>query len=621
MKRIKDMLAFLGRLDRGLYPIMLFGALLETLAGYGVLLISSTVLNLLTAGEDEETILTLTAVMTLGFGLLQWLKSAVNLHKNYRMTRLVYRYQQFVTSQVFQAPYWYLEQEDFVETLNQVQQNEDVYDLTASILNKVYDIARNTFSVLVAAVSFIQLFGTVKNLGDSVFLVSMLILAIFLLIVSSTGCIVWLRKKNAQSLEKLTEDMVRKNKAAMYLVNHIIARYPVGKHIRLYGMQERLLQEEEKQDRGFEELNTNMDRLEMKPALAGDVSSVILSGMIYLTVSAVALAGGLSAGSVIWYAGVVQQLLDSVRQLINMASFLYSDCTRQQALFRLTDFIKEKTEKHEDTAGKRHEKDAVLTGERHEETSVKGTLAGTEYHCLEFENVSFSYPDTEKLVLQNVNLRLSGRERVALVGRNGCGKSTMIKLICRLYDPTEGRILLDGVDIRKIPRKEYTDFLSVVFQDYQIFAATLGENIALAAGAEPSRIRNAAEKVGLKITRPDTPLRRDLDEKGIEVSGGEGQKIALARALYKDAPMVLLDEPTASLDPISESEIYEKFHALVEGKLALFISHRLSSCRFCDRILVLQDGKIVQDGSHDTLEAQEGGLYREMWQAQSQYYV
>ena len=225
------------------------------------------------------------------------------------------------------------------------------------------------------------------------------------------------------------------------------------------------------------------------------------------------------------------------------------------------------------------------------------------------------------MVLQNLDLRLSGRERVALVGRNGCGKSTLIKLICRLYDPTEGRILLDGVDIRKIPRKEYASFLSVVFQDYQIFAATLGENIALAAGADPSQIQNSAKKVGLKYTHPDTPLRRDLDEKGIEVSGGEGQKIALARALYKNAPMVLLDEPTASLDPISESEIYEKFHSLVEGKLAMFISHRLSSCRFCDRILVLQDGKIIQDGSHEILEAQQGGLYREMWQAQSQYYT
>ena len=600
MKRIKDMLAFCGRLDRGFYPVMLLGALLETLTGFGILLISSTILNLLAAGKDAETILTLTAAMTLGFGLLQWIKNAVNQYKNYRMTRLVYRYQQFITEQVLQAPYQYLEQEKFVETLNQVRQNEDVYDLTGSILNKVYEIARNSFSVLVAAFSFLQLFGTVKHLGDSVFLVTMLILALFLLIVSSTGYIVWRRKKNAQSMEKLMEEMVQRNKVAMYLINDVIARYPVGKHIRLYGMQERLLQEEEKQDRGFEEMNTNIDRLEIKPGLAGDISSVAISAMIYLTVSAVALAGGLGAGSVIWYAGVVQQLLDCVRQLINTVSFLYSDCTRQQALFQLIDLTKTKKET---PAG--------------QECHIKPLPE----HCLEFENVSFAYPDTEKMVLQNLDLRLSGRERVALVGRNGCGKSTLIKLICRLYDPTEGRILLDGVDIRKIPRKEYASFLSVVFQDYQIFAATLGENIALAAGADPSQIQNSAKKVGLKYTHPDTPLRRDLDEKGIEVSGGEGQKIALARALYKNAPMVLLDEPTASLDPISESEIYEKFHSLVEGKLAMFISHRLSSCRFCDRILVLQDGKIIQDGSHEILEAQQGCLYREMWQAQSQYYT
>lgn len=162
--------------------------------------------------------------------------------------------------------------------------------------------------------------------------------------------------------------------------------------------------------------------------------------------------------------------------------------------------------------------------------------------------------------------------------------------------------------------------MSVVFQDFQIFAATLGENIALGRKLKEAGIQKVIEEVDLGIMESDTPLRRDLEENGIEISGGEGQKIAIARALYKDAPMVILDEPTASLDPISESEIYEKFNSLVGGKLALFISHRLSSCRFCDRILVLQGGNIVQDGSHEELSAQSGGLYQKMWEAQSQYY-
>lgn len=610
MKAIKNVLSFFGRLDRGLYPVLLLAALLETLEGFGILLISSTILNRLAAGADMESVLTVTAVMILGYGVLHFLRTAIVRHRDYRKMRLHYRYRQYVVKQVLRVPYWCLEKEGFVETVEQVRQNDRVYGLTLTILDKVYGIIKNCFSVLVAIVSFVQLFGVVKGLGENAFLVGMLILGLFVLIIVSTGYIVWRRKRNAESMVQLMERIVKLNKVAMYLSNEVIYCYPMGKHIRLYGMQERILQDEKKKIAGFDNLGVHMNRLELKPGLAGDISSIVISGMIYLTVSAVAMAGSLGVGSIIWYAGVVQQLLEAVRQMVSTVSELYSDCTRQQVLFRMADIAKE------ETAGTEHVKQS-------------------EEHILEFEDVSFAYPGTDRLVLEHVNLRLSGKERVALVGQNGCGKSTLIKLICRLYEPSEGRILLDGVDIRKIAREEYMDFLAVVFQDYQIFAATLGENIALgikdvalgtqnvAMGtqADEAGIRKAIEEIELGITEPDTPLRRDLEENGIEVSGGEGQKIAIARALYKDAPMVILDEPTAALDPLAESGIYEKFGALVQGKLAMFISHRLSSCRFCDRILVLQGGKIVQDGSHEELAGQEGGLYREMWEAQRQYYV
>lgn len=596
MKRIKDVLTFFAGLDRGFYPILLLAALLETLEGFGVLLISSTILTQLVAGAGLETILTVTIAMTLGYGILHWLQILVARHKGYRQQRLHYRYWSYVTKQVFQVPYWYLEKEDFVETLGQVRENDRIYNLSMSILDTSYGIARSCFSVLVAFLSFLQLFGAVRGLGKSAFLVGMLILGLFVLIVFSTGYIVWQRKQSAEEMVSFMEEVVKQNKIAMYLLNEVIASYPMGKHIRIYGMQERLRQEGKKENACFKDLVAHQNRMEVKPRLAGDLSSVAISGMIYLTVSAVAMAGGLEVGSIIWYAGVVQQLLESVRQLVGQASELYGYCTRQQVIFGLTKAVQE-----------------VDSGEQ--------DLPCGENHTLEFENVSFAYPGSERMVLEHVNLRLSGRERVALVGRNGSGKSTLIKLICRLYEPSEGRILLDGVDIRKISREAYMDFLSVVFQDYQIFAATLGENIAMKSDADKGRVEEAIGKIGLKLTEQDMPLRRDLEADGVEVSGGEGQKIAIARALYKDAPMVILDEPTAALDPFSESEIYEKFGTLVEGKLAMFISHRLSSCRFCDRILVLQDGKIVQDGSHEVLAGQEGGLYREMWEAQRQYYV
>lgn len=595
MNQVKKVLSFYGGLDRGLYPVLLLTALLETLEGFGVLLISSTILNRLASGAGLEEVLAVTVTMVLGYGVLHYLSGLVVRHKDYRQLRLCYRYQQFVVKQVFQVPYWYLEKEGFVETVEQVKQNEQVYGLTFAIMGKAYGIVKDCFSVLVALVSFRQLFGAVKRLSDTAFLVGTLILVLFLLILVSTGYIVWRRKRNAESMVQLMEDVVKRNKTAMYLVSEVIARYPMGKHIRLYGMQGRLLQEEKKQIAGFDNLAVHMNRLEIKPAFAGDISSIAISGMIYLTVSAVAMAGRLGVGSIIWYAGVVQQLLESIRQLVSMVSELYSDCTRQQVLFQLAYAAKE---------------EALGTGH----------VRKLENHILEFEDVSFAYPDSERMVLEHVSLKLSGKERVALVGQNGCGKSTLIKLICRLYEPSSGRILLDGVDIREICREEYMDFLAVVFQDYEIFAATLGENVSLALKADEAGVQKVIKEMELGITGTDTPLRRDLEEDGIEVSGGEGQKIAIARALYKDAPMVILDEPTAMLDPLAESGIYEKFGTLVKGKLAMFISHRLSSCRFCDRILVLQGGRIVQDGSHEELTARDG-LYREMWEAQRQYYV
>ncbi len=609
MKQIKSVLSFFGRLDKGLYPVLLLTALLETLEGFGVLLISSAILNRLAKGAEFAEILTEAAVMVLGYGVLYYLRNVAIRYRGYRELRLYYRYRRFVVEQTFQVPYWCLEKADFVETVEQIRQNDQIYDLTLMITSRTYQIAKDCFSVLVAFVSFLQLFGAVRGLGESVFLVGMLILGLFFLIIASTGYIVWRRKKNVESTAQLTEELVKRNKVGMYLVNHVIANYPLGKHIRLYDMQEKMRQEEKKQSAGFDNLLAHINRLEIKPGLVGDVSSVAISGVIYLIVSAVAMAGRLGVGSILWYAGVVRQLLESIRQMISTASELYSDCVRQQVLFRLTDVVKE------NESGPK-----CLSDAGKEEAVGNEHVAQKDNHVLEFVDVSFAYPDTDRLVLEHVDLRLSGKERVALVGQNGCGKSTLIKLICRLYEPTEGKILLDGVDIREIDRTEYTDFLAVVFQDFQIFASSLGENIAMTAQADERKVREAIEKTELGITNPLTPLRRNLEKEGIEVSGGEGQKIAIARALYKDAPLVILDEPTASLDPLAESGIYEKLGTLVAGKMAIFISHRLSSCRFCDRILVLEGGKIVQDGRHEILASTEG-LYREMWEAQRQYYV
>lgn len=246
---------------------------------------------------------------------------------------------------------------------------------------------------------------------------------------------------------------------------------------------------------------------------------------------------------------------------------------------------------------------------------------------IEFRNVSFGYPGTEQYALRDFSLKIRVGERMAIVGMNGSGKTTMIKLLCRLYDPQEGEILLNGVDIRKFDREEYVKLFSVVFQDFGLLSMPLGQNVASSMDVDRELALDCLRKAGLgervdQLSKGlDTFLYQDIADDGVEISGGEAQKVALARALYKDAPFVLLDEPTASLDPLSEYEIYSGFDAMTGNKTAIYISHRLSSCRFCDDIAVFHEGRLVQRGSHEELLKDEQGKYYELWHAQAQYYT
>lgn len=245
---------------------------------------------------------------------------------------------------------------------------------------------------------------------------------------------------------------------------------------------------------------------------------------------------------------------------------------------------------------------------------------------IEFKNVSFRYTGSEDFALKDINLNLKVGERLAVVGQNGSGKTTFIKLLCRLYDPTEGEIHMNDFNIRKYDYRQYLDLFSVVFQDYNLLAMPLGNNVASAANWDAVKAEQMLDEVGFgerykeMPKKLETSLYKNFDEEGVNVSGGEAQKIALARALYKDAPFIILDEPTAALDPIAEAEIYSKFDEIVGDKTAIYISHRLSSCRFCDKIAVFDKGRIVQVGTHEELLQNEQGKYYELWNAQACYY-
>ncbi len=335
----------------------------------------------------------------------------------------------------------------------------------------------------------------------------------------------------------------------------------------------------------------------------GSFPSGIVECGAYLIVALLALGGTLTVGSVIRFAGCLRNIFSELSELAYKLPQLALGARRQASTL---EFLNIADEMHK---GK-------LPLEKRNDNLYR----------IQFRDVSFKYPNAEQYALRHFSMELKVGEKLAIVGMNGSGKTTMIKLLCRLYDPQEGEILLNGVDIRKFRHEEYSRLFSVVFQDYQLFSFPLGENVAVSGAYDEKRVKKCLEGAGMGARLAElkqgihTYLHKDYED-GVEFSGGETQKVAIARSIYKTAPFVLLDEPTAALDPLAEYEIYKRFDEIVEDKTAIYISHRLSSCRFCDKIAVFHEGRLIQQGTHEELVKDQAGKYYEMWNAQAQYYV
>lgn len=339
-------------------------------------------------------------------------------------------------------------------------------------------------------------------------------------------------------------------------------------------------------------------------AAAGNAVSVLFTGVVYAFVCLKALAGAFGLGAVTQYVASIMKVSNGMSSLV--AAF--GDMRNNAAFLELTyEFLDIPNNMYQGS----------LTVEKRRDRKYQ----------VEFRNVSFKYPGSESYVLRNVNMKFDIGRRLAVVGMNGSGKTTFIKLLCRLYDPTEGEILLNGIDIRKYNYREYMDIFSVVFQDFQLFGLKLGENVASGVNYDRELVVDCLEKAGFSDrlagmkNGTETYLYKDYDKDGVDLSGGEAQKIAIARALYKNAPFIILDEPTAALDPVAEAEIYSKFDQIAGDKTAIYISHRLSSCKFCDEIAVFHEGAVIQQGTHAELVADVTGKYYELWHAQAQYYA
>ena len=263
-----------------------------------------------------------------------------------------------------------------------------------------------------------------------------------------------------------------------------------------------------------------------------------------------------------------------------------------------------------------------------EETKQTGEkMFRGDVETIEFKNVTFTYPNAEQPVLKNISFLVKKGEKISIVGLNGAGKSTLVKLICRMYKADSGEILVNGRNIYEYDYLSYMDTISAVFQDYRLFNFSIAENISCQMkDADTERIETLVDEVGLAEKLEELPdgvfsrFGKEYDKDGIELSGGQGQKIAIARALYKEASMVILDEPASALDPIAEAEIYEKFNNLVEDKTAIYISHRMSSSVFCGKILIIDGGTVADYDTHENLMKKTESLYYKLFNSQAENY-
>lgn len=427
--------------------------------------------------------------------------------------------------------------------------------------------------------------------------------AYMIFVVIVFGILSYFSVDKAAKMDKyLTNDSVsHKNRKKDYF-NRISRDFSYGKDIRLYSVQQKILKTQKDVN---EELHFHVCKARnvwLKSGVFTGTLDMLREGVMYIGLVFAILKKGLLISDFTLYVGCVHQFAGTFHNVMNIYAKM-RQCNREVNDYRTwNEFIDE------------------------QEASGVDVKCAKDYE-IKFENVSFAYPGTDKLTLKNLNLTISPKQKLAIVGLNGAGKTTFVKLLLKLYEPTSGRILLNGVDIRKYNTKSYYKLFAPVFQDMECYAFTLAENVSMKPGdiTDKKFVSECIRKAGLgnKLDEwksgVDTNLLKILHNDGIILSGGERQKLALARALYKNAPIVVLDEPTAALDAMAESKMYEDFDKLVSGKMAIYISHRLASTRFCDVIAMFEDGELVEYGNHNELMIADG-RYQRMFDMQANYY-
>lgn len=570
--------------------------LLGWCSGYWSIYFSARLLDEILTNRNPERLLFLVVCLLGGTILLDGLTRCMYILLDVKGYQFNAKEQLFMAKKIGEMDYVLLEEEPVHRLYKQVVREtyNDGRNLIA-LRQRIPSLITNMISSIIA---LILIWDSLKSMAESG---GKLVILIFIALAG-----LWITSRNSMKetaayskmQNKISESCLQRDGYCDYL-----AEYEKGKEIRIFGIGpliiNRLMAAHHFNNRALEQWRHGV----IPYQLAGGLASQGTNAMVRIFFVTAALAGKISLGGMTQCMESFFSLMSAVRNVFSNITDIWLNADYLERYFSFLDMPSQMRK-------------GILPVEKR--MDMEYTIA--------FEHVTFRYPGSDTDALHDINLEFRAGEKLAVVGMNGSGKSTFIKLLCRLYDPTEGRILMNGIDIRRYQYEEYMQLFSVVFQDFKLFSFGLGENVAVAESYLDEKIENAMNKAGLEdfLVRQQkglqTVLYRDFDEDGLEISGGEAQKIALARAVCKGAPFVLLDEPTAALDPLAEYEIYKRFNDLVADRTTVYISHRMSSCRFCGDIAVFHEGRLIQRGNHETLMKQTDGKYYELWQAQAQYY-
>lgn len=594
IKRFFRMVIYCERTERFCVLDSIFSNLLEVIRPFFLLYLSKIIIEAVMQKNDPEKVIVSTVILLSVFMLLTIISGIFEKRAAYRMKCFLKKHSMQKALALLNLNYEFTEQNEIQESLAQLKQLEkylvfspnDFIRKIGMLISGITGccialyLGKNIFLKQSAEISY----NTVMNIAFLILLIVFSITSFF----------------SAKYIYKKFGEYLSKNTKLRYLnvYTSLIYDYKTGKDIRLYdkdlaegysGKYQQLHKRGHDFMAKFFSVTIGLEKL---------VEGLFL-GMVVLFVGIKALHGLIPISEVFFYIGIINMFSAQMYQATDAITTLIPADKYREQLFKFYDLknIKE-----------------------------SGSLIPKKENglCFEFKNVSFKYPNSEKYVLKNINLKLDFRKKLALVGQNGSGKSTLIKLLVRLYDPSEGEILLNGKNIKEYSYKEYIKIFSVVFQDFKLLSLTAAQNISAGDLCNEELAKEALIKTGMEKFYNKHGLHsylyQNFETNGIEISGGEAQKIAMARAIYHKGDVFILDEPTAALDPISEAEIYKHFDGITLNNTAVYISHRLSSCKFCDNIAVLENGSLIQYGNHEELVADTNGKYCELWNAQAKYY-